>query len=213
MVDDILDTRFEGKKVELKGSHVQIGDDINLMKIEPSLRNVHVGMGWDLNNFDADVIDLDVSVFLTGKDGKTRVDEDFVFYNNPETLGGGIKHTGDSRTGAGDGDDECIVIDLQSVPFDVQKLVFVISIYRGEEKQQRVGQVDNAYFRVLNADTMAEMARFDLAGVMADKTETAMIVASLNREGPKWHFTPVAEFVEGGLGEVAKRYGCLITQS
>ncbi len=213
MVDDILDTRFEGKKVELKDNLVRLGDDINILAKDPALHIVHVGMGWDLNSFDADAIDLDVSVFLLGKDGKTRVDEDFVFYNNPETKDGGAKHGGDSRTGAGDGDDESIVIDLHKISFDVTRLVFVISIYRGEEKQQGLGQVQNVYIRLANPATGMELMRFELNKATEEKREAAAIVGSINREGPKWHFTPLAEFVEGGLGAIATRYGCVITQS
>jgi tellurium resistance protein TerD len=212
-MDDILDTRFEGKEVELQKNLVKVGDDINIMAKDVGLRRVHVGMGWDLNTFDADAPDVDVCVFLLGKDGKTRVNEDFVFYNNLQTLGGAVKHTGDSRTGAGEGDDESIVVDLQGVPFEVIKLVFVISIYRGEEKMQGLGQVQNAYIRLANADSMVELFRFELNKAVEDKKEAAVIIGSINREGPKWHFTPLTEFIEGGLAGIATRYGCVIVQS
>lgn len=210
---DILDTRFEGKEIELTGNRVKVGDNINLTAKDPGLRRLHVGVGWDLNAFDTDAMDLDVSLFLLNKDGKTREDTDFVFYNNMETLNGAIKHNGDSRTGAGDGDDESIVIDLHGVPFDVTKLMFVLSVYRGEEKQQRMTQVQNGFFRLVNADNNIELFRFELGKLLEDRTETGMLVASVNREGPKWHFTPVGEFVEGGLAAIATRYGCIIVQS
>src|SRR5262245_37821024 len=131
IMSDILDTRFEGKEIELKANLAKLGDDINIMAKDPSLRRLHIGVGWDLNAFDTDAMDLDVSIFLLGKDEKTRVDEDFIFYNNMQALNGGVKHSGDSRTGAGDGDDESVVIDLQSLPFEVTKAVCVLSIYRG----------------------------------------------------------------------------------
>ena len=103
-----------------------------------------------------------------------------------------------------------ITVDLQGVPFDIIKLVFVISIYKGDEKEQRLGQVRNGYLRLVNGDTLHELARYEMSPDMEDKEETAMIVATLNREGPKWHITPTAEFVAGGLATIAKRYGLII---
>ncbi len=213
MVDDILDTRFEGKEIELKGNFVSVGDDINLAAKDPGLHMLHVGVGWDLNAFDADAIDLDVSCFLLGRDGKTRMDEDFVFYNNTKDFSGGVKHGGDSRTGAGDGDDEFITIDLHAVSFDVEKLIFVLSIYRGEEKQQSLSKVQNSYFRLVNLESQMEICRYNLGKELEDKSQTALLIGELKREGPKWHFMPQAEFVEGGLGKIAQNYGCVITQS
>jgi tellurium resistance protein TerD len=213
MVDDILDTRFEGKEVDLSGNHLKLGDEVNLALKDPALRNLHVGIGWDLNAFDADVIDLDVSIFLLNKNDLTRVDEDFIFYNNLQDAAGAVKHMGDSRTGAGDGDDESISIDLHGVTFDVYKIVFVISIYRGEEKHQSLKKLQNAFIRLVNKDTNIELCRYELSKHLEDRLETAMIVGILNREGPKWHFLPKADFFEAGLGAVATKYGCIITQS
>ena len=209
-MSDILDTSFAGKDVNLDDHRVSLGDDVNILAKDPALRKIHIGFGWDLTSFDADHVDLDVSVFLTGKDGKTRADEDFVFYNNMEALGGGIKHNGDSRTGAGEGDDEGMSIDLQEIPFDVQSLVFVISIYRGQEKAQAIRMVHNAYIRVVNDETNIELLRYDLDPVIADRPETSMIAAQINREGPKWHFVPKAEYDEGGLASVATKYGIIV---
>lgn len=213
MVDDILDTRFEGKEIELAGNRVKLGDDINLAVLDPGLHMLHIGVGWDLNAFDADAIDLDVSVFLTGKDGKTRMDEDFVFYNNPTDLAGAVKHGGDSRTGAGDGDDEHISIDLHAVSFDVQKMIFTITIYRGEEKQQSLAKVQNAYMRLVNLETKMEICRFEMREQIEEKPETAIIIGELVREGPKWHFVPKGDRFDGGLAQIAKDLGCLVTQS
>jgi tellurium resistance protein TerD len=211
-MSDILDTRFENKKIELNANFAKVGEEINITAKDPTMKKVLIGAGWDLNTFDADALDLDLSAFLIGKDEMTRVNEDFVFYNQPETLGGAVKHMGDSRTGAGDGDDEVMIIDLHGVPFDVMKIAFVLSIYRGEEKQQRVAQLQNAYLRLVNHETAIEITRFPLPD-LENRNETALIMAMLTREGPKWHFQAIAEPVEGGLGAVAQRYGCVITQS
>lgn len=209
---DILDTRFADKAVEIDDGRVQLGQDINLLVKEPSLKKIVIGVGWDLNTYDADALDLDVSLFMLDKNDKTTVDEDFVFYNQKETLGGGVKHGGDSRTGAGEGDDEAIFVDLTQVPFGIQKLVIALSIYRGEEKEQTLSKVQKSYVRIMNAETNLELVRFELDKHLEDHKETAVIIGSVNREGPKWHFTPLAEFVEGGLGAIATRYGCIIVQ-
>ncbi len=212
MADDIFDTRFKEKKIELDDNRAKIGDDINLTAKDPTIKRVLIGAGWDLNAFDADALDLDLSVIMINKENTTGADDDFIFYNNMDAYESAIKHNGDSRTGAGDGDDESITIDLQGVPFDVVKFLFVISIYKGEEKAQNMEMVRNAYIRVVNAENGHEFIRYELDDDLKDKTETAMIAASLNREGPKWHFTPLGEFVEGGLGAVAGRYGLVIAQ-
>ncbi len=209
---DIFDTQFEGKKLELDDNKAVLGDDINLTAKDPTLARILVGAGWDLNAFDADAMDLDLSVVMLDKNGTTRVDEDFIFYNQQEDQDRAVRHNGDSRTGAGDGDDESVTIDLQAVSFEIIQLLFVVSIYKGEEKKQSLSKVRNAYLRVTNSDTTYELVRYEMDSDLVDKTETAMVVASLNREGPKWHFTPVGEFVEGGLGAIATRYGMLIMQ-
>jgi tellurium resistance protein TerD len=209
---DILDTAYEGKEVELTDGKARVGDNINLTAKDPTLHKMLVGVGWDLNVFNAEALDLDVSLFMLDKHGKTRVDEDFVFYNQPVTLEGGVRHGGDSRTGAGDGDDEVLLVDLHSVPFDIMKIVFVLTIYRGREKQQNMGMVRNAYLRIANEKSNVELVRYEFSHDLEDKMETGMIVATLNREGPKWHFTPVAEFVNEGLKDLAPRFGLTIVQ-
>lgn len=210
--DDIFDTRFEGKQIDLEDNFVNLGDDINLTAKDPALRNVLIGAGWDLNAFNAEALDLDLSIFLLNKSDMTRHDPDFVFYNQPETLEGGIKHHGDSRTGAGDGDDENITIDLQSVPFDIVRILITITIYKGYEKQQNLDMVRNAYVRLVNSDTKVELCRYNIDQILDDKEETGVLIGAINREGPKWHFKPEAEFVPGGLGEMARKYGCIINQ-
>ena len=209
-MSDIFDTRFEGKAIELKDNKIKLGDDLNMTAMDQTLSKLHVGAGWELNAFDSDVLDLDMSIFMLDKTGKTRIDEDFIFYNQMEAFGGAIKHNGDSRSGAGDGDDESILIDLHGIPFDIIQLMIVISIYKGDEKEQRLGQVRNAYVRISNGDSMHEIARYYMDEDLEDKNETAVLAAVINREGPKWHFKPIAEFVPGGLREVAMRYGLTI---
>lgn len=208
---DIFDDSY-GKPVDIKVSDNKIvkGSDINISAKDPTMTNVVVGVGWQLNAFDTDTLDLDVSCFLLNKDGLTREDPDFVFYNNLEGCNGAVVHNGDSLTGAGDGDDETISIALNNIPYDVIKLVFVLSIYRGEEKEQSVSNIRNGYIRLLNASNSQELLRYEITPDIVDQTETAMIVASINREGPKWHFEAVGECIEGGLPKIATDYGMII---
>lgn len=209
-MDDILDTRFEGKDVELSDNRVALGDDINIMEKDPALQHITIGVGWDSNAFDGEAFDLDVSLFLLGTDEKTRSDDDFIYYNNMAASEGGVTHHGDSRTGAGAGDDEAISIDLHALPFDVVKIAIVLSIYKGAEKEQDLGGVRKSYVRLVNEANGHEILRFDLGEHFEGKFETAALVGSINREGPKWHFTPLAEFEAHGLAPIAERYGMLI---
>ncbi len=211
-MDDIFDTRFEEKPLAVADNLVQAGQDINISAKDPTLKNLLLGAGWDLNIFGSDSLDVDVSLFLLNKSGQTRVDEDFVFYNQKQTLNGGVKHLGDSRTGAGEGDDEALLLDLHTIPFDIMRVAIVISIYKGYEKKQALESVRRAYIRIVNNDTRHEICRYELDKALTDRQETAMIAGYLDREGPKWHFKPLADFMEGGLGGVARQYGLVINQ-
>ncbi len=208
---DIFDPAYD-QEVDIKVSDNRMskGDNVNITAKDPTMTNVVIGMGWQLNAFDADTLDLDVSCFLLNKEMKTRANEDFVFYNNLQDLDEAVVHNGDSLTGAGEGDDESISIDLNKIPFEITKVMFVFSIYKGEEKEQSMSSVRNSYIRLINASNGQELLRYDLNEDVQDQTETAMLAASLNREGPKWHFEAVGECVEGGLAKVATDYDMII---
>jgi len=207
---DIFDDRFDNVDVKVSDNLIAKGEDINITAKDPTMANLVIGVGWTLNAFDADTLDLDVSCFLLDKNGKTRKNEDFVFYNNLQDEDESIVHNGDNLTGAGDGDDESISINLQGIPFDILKVMFVFSIYRGEEKDQNLSQVRSPYIRVINASNSYELIRYDLAADAAEMKDTAVLVASLNREGPKWHFEAIGEAVEGGLSAIATGYDIII---
>ncbi len=210
---DIFDTSFdENLGIEVSDNKVSKGDDINLTAKDPVMTEIVVGVGWDLNAFDTDMLDLDMSCFLLDKTGKTRVNEDFVFYNNLETGDGAVVYNGDSRTGAGDGDDESISIKIPGVSFDIIKIMFVLSIYQGEEKEQSMAGLRNCYLRLINASNNQELLRYELGTDLKNSKETAMLVGSLNREGPKWHFEVVGRLVEGGLAKVAADYGIVVNK-
>jgi len=209
---DIFDPEFESKDVAIEDNRVGVGADVNITSKDPTMQRILIGFGWDINAYESDTLDLDVSCFLLDKDGQTRADEDLVFYNNMEAYEGNVKHNGDSRTGAGDGDDESMMLNLQGIPFEVVRVLFIISIYQANYKEQNMGMVRNAYIRLVNADTTHELVRYELQEVLENKTEGAMIVAALDREGPKWHFKTMAEFVEGGLPDIAAERGIIVGQ-
>jgi tellurium resistance protein TerD len=210
---DIFDKQFDTKEIKLDENRVKKGDDINLTAKDPTLSRIVVGMGWNLNAFNTDQLDLDASCFLLDKDGKTRVDEDFIFYNNTTACEKAISHSGDSRTGAGEGDDEAILLNLHGIPYDVHRIMFVISVYQAREKEQNMGMVRDAYMRIVNGENMHEIVRYEFSADLVDRTEGAMLVGSLDREGPKWHFRPLGEFVQGALAEVARNYGIVVAQA
>jgi tellurium resistance protein TerD len=191
-------------------NRIKRGDEINITLKDPTMREILVGVGWDLKTFESDPLDLDVSVFLLDRDEKTRVDEDFVFYNNEQASEGAVKHMGDNRTGAGDGDDEAITINLHALPFDVAKIVFVLSIYPNETQEHDFSMVRNVYFRVVNQNNQHELFRYELDEELSG--EEGMIIAELERVGTDWIFHAVGEAVEGGLGKIASNYGIIVAE-
>lgn len=186
-------------------------DDIfyDLNQIDPTLKTLRIAAGWDLREFDGENIDVDLSCFILGKDGKTREDSDFIFYNNLQGAELAVKHLGDNRTGFGERDDEAILINLSALPFDVYKIVFTVSIYMADERDQTFTMVENAFVRAVNENTEKELARDDMAEKFADAT--AVRFCELERVGTNWHFRKIHEPANGGLKEIAEGYDLLIT--
>lgn len=189
---------------------VAIGDEVDLAEIDQTMHKLRFGMGWNFNPFDHDPPDLDMSLFLLNKDGQTRVDEDFVFYNNAMALDGAIKHRGDSRTGAGEGDDEQISLDLHGVPFDVTTMIITLSIYQGIDKDHNLGMVKNTFLRIVNESNDREVVRFNLTEELRERPETGMIMGFMERIGPRWTFKPAAQFHQTGLKAIAEERGMII---
>lgn len=185
------------------------GGNINLSKTAPSMNKVDLGLGWNPRVTDGKAFDLDAVAFLTGEDGKVRLDGDFIFFNQKTSPCGSVNHKGDNRTGDGEGDDEAISVDLSKVPADVAKIVFAVTIHEGQQNGQNFGQVDKAYIRVINQDANAEeLARFDLSE--DGSTEVAMIFGELYRHSGEWKFKAVGQGFNGGLGALAGSYGVAV---
>ncbi|MBW4018628.1 TerD family protein [Moraxella osloensis] len=184
------------------------GGNVNLSKEAPNLTNIAVGLGWNPRATDGQAFDLDAIAFLVNESGKVRADTDFIFFNNLKSADGAVEHTGDNRTGEGDGDDEVIKVDLSKVPADVSKVIFCAVIYDGQARNQNFGQVANAYIRVVNTQGDAEVARYDLSE--DSSTETAMIFGELYKNNGEWKFRAVGQGFAGGLGPLAASYGVAV---
>jgi tellurium resistance protein TerD len=184
---------------------LQKGGRMSLSKEAPGLHNVHVGLGWDPRATDGAEFDLDASAFILGSDGRVRSDRDFIFYNQLESACGSVQHTGDNRTGAGEGDDEVLIIHLDQVPADVQRIAFTVTIHEADIRGQNFGQVSNAFIRLVNEDTQEEVVRFDLGEDYS--TETAMVFAEIYRHGSEWKFNAVGQGYSGGLQAMCHQYG------
>jgi tellurium resistance protein TerD len=183
------------------------GNNLSLTKIDPSLTNIVVGLGWDARTTDGAPFDLDASAFLL-TNGKTRSDSDFIFYNQLKSVDGSTEHLGDNLTGSGDGDDEQIVIKLNLAHKDVDKFSITVTIHEAEQRRQNFGQVNNAYIRLINQDTGVEILRYDLTE--GASSETAMIFGEVYRYNNEWKFKAVGQGYSGGLKALANQFGIYI---
>lgn len=187
------------------GVSLSKGGNVSLSKTDPGMKNVLIGLGWDVRATDGQDYDLDASVFLLAENGKVRNDLDFIFYNNLRSADGSVEHTGDNRTGEGDGDDESIKIKLDKIPADVTKIVFVVTIHDATVRRQNFGQVEGAFIRLVNDDTQIEVTRYDLTEDAS--TETAMLFGELYRHNGEWKFRAVGQGYADGLASVCAQYG------
>ncbi|HEX3336139.1 MAG TPA: TerD family protein [Jatrophihabitans sp.] len=181
------------------------GGNVSLSKEAPGLRAVLVGLGWDVRTTTGADFDLDASALMLDANGKILSDQHFVFFNNLNSPDGSVQHTGDNRTGEGEGDDEAIKVNLVAVPNEVDKVVVAVSIYDAETRQQSFGQVRNAFIRVVNQADSRELTRYDLSEDAS--TETAMIFGELYRNGAEWKFRAVGQGYSTGLAGIARDYG------
>ncbi len=184
---------------------LQKGGNVNLSKEVPGLSKITVGLGWDVRATDGAEFDLDGSVFLVKADGKVRSDADFIFYNNLKSSDGSIVHSGDNRTGMGEGDDESLSIDLTRVPLDIDRIVIGVTIHEADARRQNFGMVSKAFVRCVNAAGNGEIARYDLSE--DGSTETAMVFGEVYRSGSDWKFRAVGQGYKGGLAALAKNFG------
>ncbi|MGL5124515.1 MAG: TerD family protein [Fusobacteriaceae bacterium] len=181
------------------------GQKVDLTKNNPGLKKILLGLGWDTNKYSGGKdFDLDASAFLVSVGNKVN-DSDFIFYNNLTHSSGAVTHTGDNRTGDGDGDDEQIKIDFSKIPSTIEKIAITVTIHDGILNGQNFGQVSNAYIRLLDEETNTELLRYDLGEDYS--VETALIFAEIYKNGNDWKFNALGSGFEGGLPALCKNYG------
>ena len=184
------------------------GGNVSLSKEAPGLTAVLVGLGWDARTTTGTDFDLDASAIMVNADGKVLSNSHFIFFNNTTSPEGSVEHTGDNLTGEGAGDDEAIKVNLASVPAEVDKIIFPVSIYEAETRSQGFGQVRNAFIRIVNQTGGTEIARYDLTEDAS--TETAMVFGELYRNGADWKFRAVGQGYASGLSGIARDYGVTV---
>jgi len=187
------------------GVSLSKGGNVSLTKEAPGMTKAVIGLGWDSNSFTGSEFDLDAQAIMVGADGKVPNDGYFVFFNQLKSPEGSVEHTGDNRTGEGDGDDEAINVNLATIPTEIEKVVFTVAIYDADTRKQSFGQVRNAFIRVVNAEGSTEVARYDLTEDAS--TETAMVFGELYRNGSDWKFRAVGQGYADGLRGIASDFG------
>lgn len=184
---------------------LQKGEKVDLTKSNPGLKKILLGLGWDTNKYSGGAdFDLDASAFLVSTGNKVA-ETDFIFYNNLTHSSGAVIHTGDNRTGEGDGDDEEIKINLSLIPSNIEKIAITVTIHDAVQRGQNFGQVSNAYIRLVDEETGREILKYDLGEDYS--IETAMIFAEVYRHGSEWKFNALGSGFQGGLEALCKNYG------
>lgn len=182
------------------------GQKVSLTKDNPGLSKVVVGLGWDVNQFDTGGdFDLDATAFMLSDNGKCPSDKEFIFFSNLAHPTGAVIHQGDNLTGAGEGDDEQIKIDLSKVPDNIVKIAFAVTIYDAETRKQNFGQVSNAFIRICDEANGQELLRYDLGEDFS--IETAAIFGELYKNGGEWKFNAIGSGYQGGLAAICANYG------
>ncbi len=182
------------------------GQKVDLTKGNPGLSSLTVGLGWDVNQYDSGSdFDLDASAFMLGANGKVTSDSDFIFYGNANHPSGAVVYGGDNRTGAGEGDDEQIIVDLKKIPANIEKIDFTVTIYEAAERRQNFGQVSNAFVRIVDNATGTELIRYDLEEDFS--IETAVVVGQIYRHNGEWKFNAIGSGYQGGLEALCANYG------
>lgn len=190
---------------------LQKGQKVSLTKESAGLSKVVIGLGWDevqqKRGFFApkpQPIDCDASALLL-KNGKLMDKSDIVYFGNLQHKSGTVQHMGDNLTGAGEGDDEQIIVDLARVPAEYDRIVLVVNIYDCVKRNQQFGMIQNAFIRLVDAGSNKEMCRYNLTEDYSGMT--AMIFGEVYRHNGEWKFNAIGQGTnDPGLGQLANRY-------
>ena len=181
------------------------GQKVSLTKDRPGLKHIMVGLGCDVNAFDGADFDLDASAFMLGANGKCPTEKEFIFHNNPKHTTGSVMSMGDNRTGAGEGDDEQIMVDLSKLPENIERIAFTCTIYEADVRRQNFGQVSNSFIRIVDQDSGEEIVRYDLGEDFS--IETAIVVGELYKHNGEWKFNAIGNGFQGGLAALCAHFG------
>ena len=205
---------------------LQKGQTINLDKNQNDLSQITVGLGWDIRkekpkgllgsllggSKSEEDYDLDAIAFLLDENDKVRnlgdklVGGDVVFFNSLQHPSGAIWLTGDNRTGEGEGDDEQIIVKLNSIEARISKILFIVTIYKGCEKGQHFGMVENAFIRAVDAKGQ-EIARYNISSDPTYSGKHSIIFAEAYRKGDGWKFRAIGEPKDtDSFVEILKQY-------
>ena len=180
------------------------GAKVDLTKTNPTVTKFRVGLGWNTNQNVGNTFVIDVSAFILGADNKRLSDNHFIFYNNLKSPNEALVHSGDNRTGLGEGDDESLVVDFSKIEDTAKSIVFVVTIYDAATKNQNFGQISGAYIRILNDADGSEIMKYDLNEDYS--IETAMTFGKLYNRDNEWKFEAVGTGRAGGLQEFLNEY-------
>ncbi len=191
---------------------LQKGQKVSLTKDNAGLSKIMAGLGWDeaqkaRGGFFAPKpkpIDCDASALLL-RNGRLCDKSDIVYFGNLAHRTGAIQHLGDNLTGAGDGDDEQILIDLSKIPAEYDRIVIVVNIYQAVQRRQHFGMINNAFIRLVDQRDNKEMLQYSLTDDYSGMT--AMIFGEIYRHNGEWKFSAAGQGTnDPGLGELANRY-------
>ena len=185
---------------------LQKGQKVSLTKGNPGLKKVVVGLGWDVNQFDTGGdFDLDAAAFLLTDSGKVSRQEDFIYFGNLTHPSGSVQHMGDNLTGAGEGDDEQILVDLSALPGQYDKIVFVVNIYQAMQRRQHFGMIQNAFIRICDGETNQELCKYNLSENY--DSMTAMVFGELYLYIGQWKFNAIGQATkDNSVSELADRF-------
>lgn len=197
------------------------GQKVDLTKDNSGLKSVVVGLGWDEaqpeakgvfgglfggNNNKVQDIDCDAIAFLLDSNERIAQRSDVVFFNNLRHNSGCVTHHGDNLTGAGEGDDEQITVQLSKLPAQYERVVILVSIYKATERHQHFGMIRNAFIRLVDSDTNKELCIYNLSENYDGMT--AMVFGELYRKNGEWKFNAVGQPLQvWSVADLAERYG------
>ncbi len=179
------------------------GERFNLSEKVPNFNKLAIALGWQVSQ-TAQNCDIDASIFMLGADGRIPDEKYFVFYNNLTSPDGAVRHSGDSRNGQVEGDDETVYVDLSKINSAIQEIVFVVTLHEGQQKNQSFSQVTNAFIRLYNSETGSELVRYNLNQIFSQ--ETALEFGRLYRKNGDWRFQAVGQGYNAGLQSFVDKY-------